>query len=66
MIEGSMSMKRDEPLTLLYVAEPGAEPGAEAVRLEGPMKPAKVDAALERALAQGHCAVFVLAVCDAT
>lgn len=54
--------KPTEPLTLLYVVEPSAEPGVEPVRLAGPLKARQVDAALRRALEQGHFDAFVLAV----
>ena len=62
MIEGSMSMnKRDEPVTAYYVAEKAAEDGADPVRLAGPMKPGKVDRALET-LREQHPEAFVMAV----
>ena len=65
MTDRGSDMNKPEPVTLLYVAEPGPEPGSEPMRLSGPLTPWKVNAALER-LTEQHPAAFVLAVCDAT
>ena len=43
-------MNKPEPVTVLFVAEPGPEPGSEPVQLAGPLTARQVNAALERPL----------------